>query len=135
MKIEDITDLGDEEKQNKNKGSLDYYTDQVLHHEFKDFGKWKKVQKKGKGVIMAIHYSRVIYHNLWYCIFMNLCIFIALFFNYINIIFFSKNADVAFSVVTIVVYLVFIFDFLIYLRGKSVLTYKAINIKVARTIS
>lgn len=102
-------------------GDLDYFTKQILLHEFKDFDKWQNMQKKGKGTILAIHYSRVIFHNLWYSIFINFCIVYALFANYLNIIIFDSRADVIFSGITIFVFAVFIFDFCIYLRGKTIL--------------
>lgn len=87
-------------------------------HEFKDFDKWQSMAKKGKGTILAIHYCRVIFHNLWYSIFINICIVYALFANYLNIIIFDNRADVVFSAITIFVFSFFIFDFSIYLRGK-----------------
>lgn len=101
----------------KNEKELDYFTKQILLHEFKDFDKWQKLKKKGRATILTIHYCRVIFHNLWYSIFINFCIVYALFANYLNIIIFDNRADVIFSAVTIFVFAVFIFDFCIYLRG------------------
>lgn len=102
----------------KNEGDLDYFTKQILHYEFKDKEKSDKLKKKGKRTILAIHYCRVIFHNLWYSIFINFCIVYALFANYLNIIIFDNRVDVIFSAITIFVFVVFIFDFCIYLRGK-----------------
>jgi hypothetical protein len=51
-------------------------------------------------------------------LFINACIIYALIGSYFNIIFFTHNADVAFSIVTIVILFVFLFDFIIYIIGN-----------------
>lgn len=77
------------------------------------------MQTKSKGVIMSIHYCRLTYHNLWYSLLINLFIIYALLGNYFNIIFFTKKADLAFSIITVIVLAFFLFDFVIYLIGKK----------------
>jgi hypothetical protein len=92
---------------------------QILKYEFKHFDKWKEMESKSKTTILSIHYCRVIYHNFWYSLFINVCIIFALLGNYFNIILFTHKADPVFSIIIIFILFVFLFDFIIYIIGNS----------------
>lgn len=78
------------------------------------------MSKLSKNRILITHYSRVIYHNVWYSLFLNICVIYALIGNYFNLIFFTKQADLTFTIVTLIVIFVFFFDFIIYLIGNYI---------------
>jgi class 3 adenylate cyclase len=89
----------------------------ILRGEFSDFEEYKFVRKRGEGYVKLIHFTRLIIHNMFFISLMYIAIAWALFANNCRLLFFGNASDTPFDVLTIIVLVIFAFDFIINIIG------------------
>lgn len=85
----------------------------LVQYEFPELDEWQDIMKeKSEAQFLRIHFMRMVVFNTYYSYFIMVAILYALFGCNIKFLIFSKQADLVFDIITLVVLVVFLLDFI-----------------------